>query len=377
MLAILWAVAITLHTSSNNLSAICQPASESLVSSTSPKPPGRTVHLDGARVAALMSRRGVSVEELAGRAEVSPGTINNVLNGRPVYRATALSVASALGAELASLLREQSAGSHVETLHEYLLAEVLTDWLTASNGLRFQVCRLRHIELDRLARGKRFDLRDLPTEEQQRCRTWIKRHPDVCEQLGPHPNIARNLTAFHDPADDFYWVIDEWTHGTTLAATLRHGSMPSSAAARLLGEVACGLSALHEQGIIRRELSPASILQRQTDGTAILTDFELAKLVDRGPTVSTGDWPTDPYRAPEADGEDVTVQADLYSWARIAVHCLAGTLPIPGDDVQVLAGVSVPDDVRALLASCLSLLRSGRPRDFSAVLPVVEAWRQA
>lgn len=328
-------------------------------------------------MAALMSRRGMSVEELASQADVAPGTVNNALGTKPVFRATANQIASALGVSLQALLPAQVAGSVAETVHEYLLAEVLTDWLTASNGLRFQVCRLKHIELDRQARAKRFDLRDLPTDEQQRCRTWIKRHPVVCDRLGAHPNIARNLTAFHDPKEDFYWVIDDWVDGSTLEAALSRGPMPPSAASRLIAEVASGLRALHEQDIIRRELSPASILLRQIDGAAILTDFELAKLVDRGPTVSTGDWPADPYRAPEADGEDVTCQADIYSWARIATHCLIGVLPTEGNEVRALDGVRLPEDVRRLLSSCLSSLRPGRPKDFSMVLPVVEAWRKA
>lgn len=346
------------------------------MSSRRPKKSNRTLPINASVVSALMLRRGFSVEELAGQAGLSVGTVNNALGGKEVFANTLQQLASALGVTVETLLEQRTTNAATDTVHEYLLAEVLTDWLTASNGLRFQFCRMRHIELERQARAKRFDLRELPTDEQQRCRTWIKRHPVVCDRIGAHPNVARNLTAFHDPREDFYWVIDEWVEGSTLEAALRRGPMPLTSACRLIREVAEGLTALHAQGIVRRELSPASILLRETDGTAILTDFELAKLIDRGPTVSTGDWRPDPYRAPEADGEDVTPQADVYSWARIATHCLLGTLPPAGQDVGLVDRIDLPESVRAILCSSLSALRKGRPMSFDAVMPVVRVWRE-
>lgn len=347
------------------------------MSSHRSKKSNRTRPINASVVSALMLRQGFSVEELAGRAGLSVGTVNNALRGSKVFANTLQQLASALGVAVETLLEQRTTVAPTETVNEYLLAEVLTDWLTASNGLRFQFCRMRHIELERQARAKRFDLRELPTDQQQRCRTWIKRHPIVCDRIRAHPNVARNLTAFHDPRENFYWVIDEWVEGSTLEAVLKRGPIPLVSACRLIREVAEGLAALHEQGIVRRELSPASILLRETDGTAILTDFELAKLIDRGPTVSNGGWLPDPYRAPEADGDDVTPQADIYSWARITTHCLLGTLPPAGQDVGLLDGFKLPENVRAILCSSLSLLRSGRPECFDAVMPVVRAWREA
>jgi serine/threonine protein kinase len=272
------------------------------------------------------------------------------------------------------LLGETASGSVASSVHEYLVSEVLTDWVSTSNGMRFQICRLRHLELDRQARGKRFDLRELPTDEEQRCRTWIKRHPNVCETLCDHPNIIRNITAFHDPAEGFYWVIDEWVDGESLHRKLSGKAFDVRRARQLMLDIAHGLQALHAQGIVRRELNPASVLIRDADGRAILTEFELAKLVDRGPTVSTKDWPVDPYRAGEADGDDVNQQADIYSWSRIAIHALIGELPEIGEEPKRLTAIELPSSVRDLLVSGSAVFRSDRPGSFQGIIPVVEKW---
>jgi len=335
---------------------------------------GRTVEINVDTLTAAMNHRGLSVEQLTDLADVSAGTVNNLLAGKPVYRTTALQVANALGTKLGVLLGESTSLAGASTVHEYLVSDVLTDWIAASNGLRFQLCRLRHMELDRLARGKRFDLRDMTTDEEQRCRTWIKRHPNVCESLNEHPNIVRNLTAFHDPVESFYWVIDEWIDGVTLQRKLGRETFLPPVAKELLLDVAYGLQGLHEQGIVRRELNPATILIRDLDGRAILTEFELAKLIDRGPTVSTDEWPVDPYRAGEADSDDVDVRADIYSWARIGIHALVGHLPEIGQEQSALELIDLPSSVVGCLVNSAAVFRSDRPASISEVSRIVKKW---
>jgi len=337
---------------------------------------GRSVRLDAEKLMNVMNSRGVSVEQLAGRSDKSVGTINNLLAGKPVYRTTALPIAEALEISLDLLLEKNNSTAAVSAVHEYLVADVLTDWQTASNGLRFQICRLRHLELDRQARGKRFDLRDLATDEAQRCRTWIKRHPNVCEAMSGHPNIIRNLTAFHDPEESFYWVIDEWIEGESLQRQLQTRIFDDVSAKQLMLDVANGLLALHEQGIVRRELSPVSILIRAADGRAILTEFELAKLIDRGPTVSTDEWPVDPYRAGEADSDDVDVRADIFSWGRIVIHAVLGSLPPLGEEEEALKASGLTRKIRDLLITSTATFRSRRLTTLPQIIVAIGNWEK-
>ncbi len=335
---------------------------------------GRTVSINVSKLTAAMNHRGLSVEQLKELADVSTGTVNNLLAGKSVYRTTASQVAAALGTTLDVLMDASTPNGGTSAVHEYLVADVLSDWITASNGLKFQLCRLRHLELDRQARGKRFDLRDMTTDEEQRCRTWIKRHPNVCGSLQDHPNIIRNLTAFHDPVESFYWVIDEWIDGEPLQRTLGRRPFEPLVVKELLLDVARGLHGLHEMGIVRRELTPATITIRESDGRAILTEFELAKLIDRGPTVSTSQWPTDPYRAGEADADDVDVRADIYSWARIGVHAATGKLPEIGSEKSALAETDLPMSIQSCLTKAASVFRSDRHTSMDECLPVIESW---
>lgn len=53
----------------------------------------------------------------------------------------------------------------------------------------------------------------------------------------------------------------------------------------------------------------------------VLTDFELAKLLDGSSSVSS-EWPEDTYRAPEVDGGWATVQSDLYSLGQVVLAAI-------------------------------------------------------
>ena len=337
--------------------------------------------------AAEISRRcldlGWTHEELASKAGVSVGTINNVLsNGRATSLKTAHGIRQALGVEsLESLLKSDASDDtsvsalDIMTVHEYHIAAVLTDWMTASNGLRFQVCRMSHLELDRRARGKRYDLSRLSTEDEQRCRTWIKRHPNVCDAVKNHPNVITNITAFRDPREPYYWVIDEWVEGEPLSSRLRSGTFSRRQSQQLLLGIAEGLAAIHTLGIIRRELTPASILIRSGDESAVLTEFELSKLVDHGLTVAPDEWPADEYRAPEADSDDVDHRADIYSWARVTLHILCGELPTRSEHAATVRKLKLPRTLAALLDKSLSASRRSRPGNFQPIIATLRKWK--
>ena len=101
-----------------------------------------------------------------------------------------------------------------------------------------------------------------------------------------NPQIVVNLTSTPVANDEGWWVIDAWVGEKTLADYLRAASWPRERLPRLLLEIARGLEALHNAGIVFRELAPSRVLISDKDGGAVLTDFELAKLLDGAPSVS-------------------------------------------------------------------------------------------
>ena len=163
----------------------------------------------------------------------------------------------------------------------------------------------------------------MPLEKRRGMIHQLSRHANVCTRVGIHPNIAVNHTSTPVANDEGWWVIDNWVGEKTLAEYLRTAPWPKEQLPRLLLEIALGLAALHNADVIFRELAPSRVLISEKDGHAVLTDFELAKLLDGSPSVSD-EWPEDPFRAPEIDGGTTTVQADLYSLAQVAAACTAG-----------------------------------------------------
>ena len=66
----------------------------------------------------------------------------------------------------------------------------------ASNGLKYWVWKLKHrVERERYARGKRYNVEQLRTSEQERAADYLARHGDVCNRVARRVAIS---AAYHD-----------------------------------------------------------------------------------------------------------------------------------------------------------------------------------
>jgi serine/threonine-protein kinase len=99
-------------------------------------------------------------------------------------------------------------------------------------------------------------------------------------------------------------------------------------AVRVCAETGAGLNALHERGLIHRDVKPENILF-DGKGRAMIADFGLVKdpgasmLTKPGKTIGTT-W----YMAPEQiRGEEVTAATDVYALAIVVYECLVGKTP--------------------------------------------------
>ena len=132
--------------------------------------------------------------------------------------------------------------------------------------------------------------------------------------------------------------------GESLRARLAAGEKISVAqAVSILRDVARALSYAHSQGVVHRDIKPENILL--SGGTAVVTDFGIAKAisaartVDGGAAVASstsltqagGSIGTPAYMAPEqAVGGDVDLRADIYAWGVVAYELLSGAHPFAG-----------------------------------------------
>ncbi len=266
---------------------------------------------------------------------------------------------------------------------EWQRDELLHPGVLASNGLHYFVYRMRHrFTPGRFGRGKFYHLGGLAAEEREHKREQLQRHSAVCHRIGQHSNVGENLSSTPVIGDEGWWVVDRWFASTPLSDLLNEPCrIPRKSIPRLMREIADGIEVLHSANVVMRELSPSRVLIDDTDGHAVLTDFELARLLDGAPSLQC-DWHEDEdgrYRAPEVQGgyiatPDLYQRADLYSWASILVHVVTGTLPEPAARQDVLSKRGLPKRVRSIAEICLSESPQNRPAGIQAVKQAIQGW---
>jgi serine/threonine protein kinase len=126
--------------------------------------------------------------------------------------------------------------------------------------------------------------------------------------------------------------LDQW---------LKTGRKPSVAQVLRIGrEIAEGLAAAHERGLIHRDIKPGNIwLDSAHKGRVKILDFGLARsgTEDVHLTHSGAIVDTPAYMAPEqARAEKVDARSDLFSLGRVLYKLCTGTMPFAGDTTMAL-----------------------------------------
>jgi serine/threonine protein kinase len=148
-----------------------------------------------------------------------------------------------------------------------------------------------------------------------------------------HPNVMRVFGA--GAKDGLLYVTMRYIDGTDLDRLLANGArLAPGRAAALIAQVASGLDAAHERGIVHRDVKPANVLlDGPTDEPhAILTDFGLMKnlnskvqLTMAGSFVGTCN-----YASPEQLlSEGIDARTDVYALGCMLFQALTGQVPYP------------------------------------------------
>jgi serine/threonine protein kinase len=146
-----------------------------------------------------------------------------------------------------------------------------------------------------------------------------------------HPHIVQ-LYDFGKYQDTYYMVM-EYIEGDSLETRLKAVQadgrlLPGTEVWRIIKQMGEGLTYIHEQGVIHRDVKPANILLTQ-DGNVVISDFGVAKLLaGYGDTTTGAITGTPAYMSPEqALGQTIDHRADLYSMAVIVYEMLVGRVP--------------------------------------------------
>jgi serine/threonine protein kinase len=127
------------------------------------------------------------------------------------------------------------------------------------------------------------------------------------------------------------YIVSEFVDGGTLAERL-NGAMKVEEVVTLLAPIASALDYAHVQGVLHRDIKPSNIMLLG-DGTPVLTDFGLAKLLESETITLTGQvLGTPEYMAPElCTGGVAGPRTDIYSLGVVAYEMLTARVPFKGN----------------------------------------------
>jgi serine/threonine protein kinase len=144
----------------------------------------------------------------------------------------------------------------------------------------------------------------------------------------------------------------ELLRGEPLDRSQKRGRWPTVPQALRLGkEIALGLAAAHEKGLIHRDVKPANIWLEAPRGRVKLLDFGLARIADeeRHLTRTGLVLGTPAYMSPEqARGETLDARSDLFSLGCVLYESLAHELPFQATTVMGQLTALMVDEPRPL-----------------------------
>ena len=213
-----------------------------------------------------------------------------------------------------------------------------------SSGGMGVVYKGRHVVLDKPVAVKLLRESQDPVAQQR----FLLEAKSACH-IG-HEHIV-DINDFGVLEDGRPYLVMEFLQGQSLETLLqKQGSLPWSRVCRIGEQIARGLQAVHEKGIMHRDLKPGNIflLDRAKRDFVKILDFGIAKVMaGTRETLSDGGKPlvanmrqttqgtvlgTPEYLSPEqAAGEPIDARVDIYALGCILYEMLTGSVPFRGN----------------------------------------------
>ncbi|MFC4530670.1 serine/threonine protein kinase [Sphaerisporangium dianthi] len=199
--------------------------------------------------------------------------------------------------------------------------------------------------------------------------------------------LTRRVKAFCTAAvlatgevDGVPYIVSEYVDGPSLASVLaERGPLRPAELRRLAIGTLTALAAIHQAGVVHRDLKPGNVLLAR-EGPRVI-DFGISRALDSGEPTEEFLVGTPPYMAPEQfSGAGGGPPADLFAWAATVVCAATGRPPFGSGDLPVVVNrilSAEPElgdlrgDLRDLVASCLAKDPATRPTAPRALLTLL------
>jgi eukaryotic-like serine/threonine-protein kinase len=203
----------------------------------------------------------------------------------------------------------------------------------------------------------------------------------------------KHVVRIHDlgELDGIKYLTMPFVEGENLADVLkREGTLPVPRALSIAKQIASGLAAAHEVGVVHRDLKPENIMIAN-DGGALIMDFGISRSVSHTGTATAlgAVIGTLAYMAPEqAQGQAIDHRADIYSFGLVVYDMLTGRQRIARRDNPMsemmsrmqhappplrTLDASLPEPVERVITKCLQASAGARYATTAALVAELES----
>jgi serine/threonine protein kinase len=173
------------------------------------------------------------------------------------------------------------------------------------------------------------------------------------------PYVARLIDG--DVRGERPYAVTQYAPGTTLRDLIgSYGPLRGAPLLRLALQLAEGMAAVHEAGVVHRDLTPGNVMM--LGGSPLIIDFGIAHDASAAQVTRPGMLVGTPaYLAPELiEGEPVGPAADVFSWGATLAYAASGRAPFGSGSLhsicyRILRGAADLDGIAEPLASLLRL----------------------